>query len=266
MFRGVLIFVAALCVIAADTIAVAECAESTEDQRIAKFADKVSRKGSSWNCSGPTDICDRIVQGTEVAERGSDVEPEEQESPERVYDSEQKDRWGQNFIAAVRKDDLAEVIALLDKGARVTGKNEYYSSALMIAADQGQSAIVKLLLEKGADVNAKTGMGWTALMDASDRGYLEVARLLLDQEADINANTSDGWTALMLAVDAGHPKIVRLLLEKGAEVNAKTARGTSALKMAQDKGYKEIEDMLKAHGAKETPGSEDANQSGRPVK
>jgi ankyrin repeat protein len=93
-----------------------------------------------------------------------------------------------------------------------------------------------------------------------------VARLLLDQEADINANTSDGWTALMLAVDAGHPKIVRLLLEKGAEVNAKTARGTSALKMAQDKGYKEIEDMLKAHGAKETPGSEDANQSGRPVK
>ena len=55
----------------------------------------------------------------------------------------------------------------------------------MLAAEQGQSDVVKVLLDAGANVNKLTSDGMTALMLAVTSRMVEVVELLLKANADI---------------------------------------------------------------------------------
>ncbi|MGC8923596.1 MAG: ankyrin repeat domain-containing protein [Candidatus Micrarchaeia archaeon] len=91
-------------------------------------------------------------------------------------------------VESLKKDDakkskiLREIkriagITLLSASIMLT-TNCATNKALMYAARDGRTEIVKLLLEKGADVNAKDILGLTALRYAAENGHKDVVELL----------------------------------------------------------------------------------------
>ncbi|KAL9093255.1 MAG: hypothetical protein Q9165_003996 [Trypethelium subeluteriae] len=115
------------------------------------------------------------------------------------------------------------------------------SAALLIAAQEGQEAIVSLLLDHGASVSALDSNGWTAMHVASKYGNGHILRkllqhtmskVLIDQPAGY-----DGTTPLHLAVGSGHVEIIDILLEHDANPNLKSNAGMTALHVAVKEGH-----------------------------
>jgi len=103
-------------------------------------------------------------------------------------------------------------------GADVNTKNKEDTTALTLAAFQGQTETLKTLLDAGAEVDARAGVGSnTALINAAMGGHAESVQVLLDSGADLGAKTTDGKTALMTAEEAGYTEIVELLKKAGAK-------------------------------------------------
>lgn len=102
-------------------------------------------------------------------------------------------------------------------------------TALMVAANYGESQAVLDLLKRGADPNASTDQGLTPLIAAASGEFDEtVLRALCEAGADLEAKVSpDGFTALMVAyhkVTEARDKIA-VLLDCGADPNVRDRRG-----------------------------------------
>ncbi len=125
---------------------------------------------------------------------------------------------------AVRWDDLETTDLLLSAGAEVSSANAEGATPLLLAAVNGNAAIIGRLIEAGADANAPLTLnGDTALMLSSRTGKTGAVRTLLDAGADVNAlETWGGTTALMWAVEENHLDTVAMLLDNGADVNARS--------------------------------------------
>ena len=75
-------------------------------------------------------------------------------------------------------------------GAKIdVHENRNGQTALMWAATEGNSNIVKSLIEHGADISKKTKNGFTPLLFAARSGDVETTRVLLDAGADPNEAT-----------------------------------------------------------------------------
>ncbi len=165
----------------------------------------------------------------------------------------------EDFFAAIKRDDAAEVRQLLRRGfdpnspsvdgqhglylalrdaspkvaqllatwpqTQVDRRNAADETPLMMAALKGRLAEVRQLVARGADVN-KTG--WTPLHYAATGGHAEVIRFLLDQHAYIDAESPNGTTPLMMAAHYGSEDAVRALLEGGADPLLKNQLGLNA--------------------------------------
>ena len=123
-------------------------------------------------------------------------------------------------------------------------------TALMCAALDGRTAVVKALLDKGADVNARDKEGRTALMFAVINLHRDAVRVLVERGANVNARADDGGTALIFAASGGDAEIMRALLNQGADVNAGfVSTNVTAVAVAAQKGYTEIVRLLQKIGA-----------------
>jgi hypothetical protein len=156
------------------------------------------------------------------------------------------------LVSAVKKQDAAQVKALLSRGAdpntrdnsaykdwqkqmeelvteqdpatgelkthkRGEGARPYLGpTVLMIAAHQGDDATVQLLIDAGADLNAK-GVDYGAASAAA---------------TDWNVDLEDRVTPFIEAMLSGEVTTMRLLLKKGANVNAQDSEGLTALDWA----------------------------------
>lgn len=148
--------------------------------------------------------------------------------------------------------DTATAGKLSNRSAGVKENTKDNDIALIYAARNGRTVVVKALLDKGADVNTKNVNGQTSLMYASSEGHLSIAKILLDNGADINAKDGlHGTTALMKAAAKGQFRVVGTLLDKGAAVNIKDNNGRTALIWAMDEGYSPIVKLLRKFGATE---------------
>lgn len=89
---------------------------------------------------------------------------------------------------------------------------------LTIAAESNwHPDMVELLIKNGADINAVGLTDMTALMVAAERGNSNTVELLLKYGADVNIEDHFGRTALSFAEDHGHTKVVEILKEAGAK-------------------------------------------------
>lgn len=129
--------------------------------------------------------------------------------------------------------DMAEVEALIAKGADVNAKDENDRTPLSWAAYYDKREVVELLISKGADVNAKDNVGMTPLHEAIRRGKKEFALFLISKGADVNAKALWGKTPLHFAASEGHKDIIETLISKGADVYAKSEGGTTPLYFAE---------------------------------
>ncbi len=125
---------------------------------------------------------------------------------------------------AVRANDLELTDMLLRAGARVSAANQSGVAPMLLAAMNGNAAILERLLQAGAGPNTPLSQSAdTALMMAARTGKVDAVRVLLDHGAQVNAKeTWGGTTALMWAVSERHPEVAKLLVERGADVNAKS--------------------------------------------
>ncbi len=95
-------------------------------------------------------------------------------------------------------------------------------SALMFAAFNGHTKIVKLLIENKVPVNTKATTGRTALMYASSGPFPQTVQQLIENNAEIDiVDNVEHFTALMFAASEGQLEVVKILLKVGADAELK---------------------------------------------
>lgn len=136
--------------------------------------------------------------------------------------------------------------------------SEYITPFGLAVRHSVDHSLIRALYDRGADVNLwamRHGeKSWTALLLAIEQRNLAMINLLLDLGADVHlpAKLFLKRTPLQAACEIGSTAIVRLFLKKGADVNAPPARvgGGSALRLAAQGGFVGIAELLLSHGAK----------------
>ncbi|XP_037033312.1 transient receptor potential channel pyrexia-like [Bradysia coprophila] len=129
---------------------------------------------------------------------------------------------------------------------------EQESTALHLAADEGNVECVNLLLAKGADVKIKNHRGFTPLHLAARTSSLAcVEALLSNGHANPNAEDFDKRTPLHAAIGTSDTSvdIIENLVMWGADVNQKDVFGFSALHLAALEGFTQCVDVLIFYGA-----------------
>ncbi len=144
-----------------------------------------------------------------------------------------------SYIRTVRSGDIDPVRLFLDAGYQA-------ELALVAAARQGHSEILKLLLERtdARSLLAATALGWARV-----RGKRESAHVLLDAGTRLESTTSYGETAIIRAAAQRRLAAIRALIQAGANVNAATNTGVTPLMLAARGGHLEAAHLLIEAGA-----------------
>jgi ankyrin repeat protein len=121
-------------------------------------------------------------------------------------------------------------------------------NAMMLAALNGDTGLVKALIDKGAEVNKK---GWAPLHYACANGHDDIVKLLLDNSAYIDAGSPNGTTPLMMAARGNHLSTVKVLLDAGADSRLKNQIGLTALDFARQYHAKDVTEALEDMYARE---------------
>jgi hypothetical protein len=129
----------------------------------------------------------------------------------------------QDFLKAVKKNDLANVEQLVAKGANINYSNKRGHTALILAVMGGHKDIVELLLEEQADTEMQCKkMQHTALFYAATEGHTDILTVLLDAGGDKEKRNKVGMTVLATAALMGSTDMVKVLLSRGSDINAIT--------------------------------------------
>jgi N-acyl-D-amino-acid deacylase len=135
------------------------------------------------------------------------------------------------------RGDTVVADRLLRAGAHVNGVPTAPVAPVMLAAWIGDADMVTWLAGRGADMNAKEPGGTvTALMMAAEDGQTNAVKALLEHGASVGATDGDGYSALDVAArgpDYGHTKIIELLLAAGADPTRKTPNGETPVSLAE---------------------------------
>jgi len=152
---------------------------------------------------------------------------------------------------AAQQGDRDGVKALLKQAADVNAAQGDGMTALHWAALKNDADLAQMLLYAGANVRAMTRIGsYTPLVLAARNGNAAVMAPLVAAGADVNSKTVNGTTALMLAAASGNVDSVKALLDKGADVNLKEpVRGLNAAMFAAASNRAAVVTLLAAHNA-----------------
>ena len=138
--------------------------------------------------------------------------------------------WEQLHMAA-GAGNLVGAMQVAQRGVDVNVRDPQGCTALMAAAIQGRSDVVRWLLAKGADVELSSYDGLSPMICAAFGGHGEVIRLLAAKGAAVNTATPpDGLTPAMYAVLACQPSALTALAQAGADLQARNAAGDTALR------------------------------------
>lgn len=140
--------------------------------------------------------------------KGVDVNAANEDGTALCFAIDNKD---QTTIDALLRDSAIDINAW-------AGRHGH--TALCMAIDSGNLALVKQLLALGADARALCGSGNTCLLHAVRSGNMPIIALLAERGLDINAGGSDGTRPLTVACGRGDEVLVRYLLDQGADINA----------------------------------------------
>jgi ankyrin repeat protein len=147
-----------------------------------------------------------------------------------------------------RQRAATTVQALLAAGAAPDARDKKSNTALMFAAQFGDTASLRALLDSHADLSLRNDRGLTALHLAAGEGHANVVRRLLELGAAPNVGSNDQTTPLQYALGAGQIETARILLKGGANPKATDAHGQTVLMTAAYHGLVDVMDELVAAG------------------
>ncbi|KAL1022513.1 hypothetical protein UPYG_G00028690 [Umbra pygmaea] len=140
--------------------------------------------------------------------------------------------------------------SLAAKKAIVDATLPNFSSALHLAAQNGNEIIAQTLLEMGLDPNLPGPKANTPLHLAVQHDRPAIVELLLKAGAQVNPVSQDGLTPLHSASQMGHPDIVNKLLKGKADTGARDKQGRTALHWAATtQGERDVVELLLSAGA-----------------
>lgn len=115
-----------------------------------------------------------------------------------------------------------------NRGPRPTVNTLSGKTALLIATAAGNMAAATALLEIGADVNARDNYGSTALILAiGKRRHMPMVAILLKHEANLEIRNEDRLTPFMLSLEQLDVELMNKLHAAGANINARYPDGSS---------------------------------------
>jgi len=138
-------------------------------------------------------------------------------------------------------DVIEKHLAFIDN-VNVTAPNG--KTALMAAASQGATAVVKRLLAAGGQINLNNNLGGSPLMYAAGSGSLKTVQIMVAHGAALNHHSLNGWGALMMAAAKNYDHIVQYLCTRGADVNLADIYGWTPLMRAAYEGHAEAINVL----------------------
>lgn len=133
-------------------------------------------------------------------------------------------------LAAREKSDNVAKLLIDTPNTDIEKVDAHDENAMMLAALNGDTDLVKALIAKGAEVNKK---GWAPLHYAAANGHDDIVRLLIDNSAYIDAASPNGTTPLMMAARGNHVTTMKVLLDGGADAKLKNQIGMTALDFAK---------------------------------
>jgi len=152
------------------------------------------------------------------------------------------------LMIAARNGNGALLDYLLRNRANTLKRNKYGDTALMLAVFQGRTEIVRRMLDAKVQIS---GGGWNPLHYAAFGGHAEIAAMLMDRVPDIDAPAPNGQTALMLAAAAGHLDVVKVLVDADADMDLEDYEGLTAIALAIKAGRESVVGYLRSEGADE---------------
>jgi len=144
---------------------------------------------------------------------------------------------------------------LLELGADAWERGAHGRTALVLAAESGQTEFAAALLDGAAwsrrAVSAPGRAGRTALHEACEQGSLSMVQLLVRHGAETNTVWQCSRTPLEQAMRRGRPDLALAMLVPGANTDTGTMIGvdSTALHLAAERGYAEIAGRLLDLGA-----------------
>eukprot|EP00854_Cymbomonas_tetramitiformis_P016984 gene16984-20188_t len=146
-----------------------------------------------------------------------------------------KNEDGDTATALAKSQRFTEVLRALDFGADLDLADTEGMTALMKAATDGNTDLIRDLAAAGAKLDLQTVEGKTAVMIAAGQamsaavhGRVEALQILIANGADVDRQDEDGWTALMYAASSGQAAAVQALVLAGANRDLESAEGESA--------------------------------------
>ena len=107
------------------------------------------------------------------------------------------------------------------------------NTPILFAARHGNLDAARHLVAAGADVNDTSGSGTSALVVAAHSGHTALVLYLLEQGADPHAAEA-GYSALHAATLRGDETVAAALLARGADPNAPVVRGSQGRRNSPD--------------------------------
>ncbi len=152
------------------------------------------------------------------------------------------------LIATVKKNDLNNIIQLLNLGADIDYQDKYGNTPMIESGVCDHIEAARLLISKGVCLEIHNKEGDNVLLIVVQKGNLEIAKELLVAGANINSSNSCGCTPLMIASKSNDSSMVQLLLDHNADVRKLDDQGRDALYYALNKGNGEVAGILIATG------------------
>lgn len=152
------------------------------------------------------------------------------------------------FGRAMELGDLSSAAKWLDEGLPPDFESDTLGSGLMIAAAEGNIALMQLFVERGANIDYISRIGEQAIALAAWHGRQEAVEWLLDHGAALNPRDKS-WGALHYAAFAGRARIVDLLIARGAALDSRAPNLATPLMMAVREGNEAIVRTLVEAGA-----------------
>ena len=116
------------------------------------------------------------------------------------------------LIRAAEQGDTPTVLRLLATGADINHRDANGRTPVMAATHGKQAATVQTLIETGADINIQDNRQDNPFLYAGAEGLLEILKLTIAAGADTKLTNRFGGTALIPAAERGPVEVVAELL------------------------------------------------------
>lgn len=139
------------------------------------------------------------------------------------------------WIEALKQNDLAKVKELVQKGENLNDENESGESVLDYALRNRCSfELLMFLVKSGADIRDVDNEGVSIFDMAVTYNNTQMIEYLIDQGVDVNyTQRKSGFTPLMCAACYGRLEAAQLLLQKGADKDKSDYKGFTATDFAR---------------------------------